>query len=459
MALATALTRRPLRSMPHPSPPPGPPGHWLTGNVSQLRADRLGFFTRVAREYGDVASFRLGANRLYMVSHPDDIERVLVTENRKFQKHYVLQLLRVMLGNGILLSEGKFWLRQRRLMQPAFSRSSIESYAAPMVECTKRLAAQFQDGQPVQLHEEMERLALWIAAKTLLNVDVPDELRDISRASAMMMEDFNKQFETALRLPRWLPTPHNLRVRRAIKCLDDLVLRLIAERRANGGAGDLLSRLIKARDEDDGQSMTNRQLRDEVMTIFMAGHETTANSLTWALWLLGRHPEVEARLLEEIREVVGERTPTVQDLPRLKYAEKVIKETMRLYPPAFAVGRQALEACELGGYELPAGSTILMSQWVVHRDERWFEAADEFRPERWSDEMEERLPKFAYFPFGGGPRVCIGNGFAMMEMLLVLAALLPRWRFELDPDHEVVPKPMVTLRARDGVKAVARRRG
>jgi cytochrome P450 len=249
-----------------------------------------------------------------------------------------------------------------------------------------------------------------------------------------------------------------LRIRRAIKCLDDLILRLIAERRGNGGQGDLLSRLIKARDEDDGQGMTDRQLRDEVMTIFMAGHETTANTLTWVWYLIAGHPEVEARLLEEIRDVLGDRPATAADIPRLKVAESIVKEAMRLYPPAFAIGRQALEPCEVGGYTLPAGSTVLMSQWVVHRDERWFDDPQAFRPERWTADLEEQLPKFAYFPFGGGPRGCIGNGFAMLETILVLVEIARRWHFDLDPTHEVLPKPSVTLRAKNGVKATARLR-
>ncbi|MEQ8787280.1 MAG: cytochrome P450 [Pirellulaceae bacterium] len=444
--------------MPHSTQLPGPQGNWLTGNVAELKRDRLAFFTRCAREFGDASTFRLGPHRLVMAAHPDDIERVLVTENRKFQKHYVLHLLRPMLGNGLLLSEGKFWLRQRRLMQPAFGAKSIEAYAPSMVDNADRLLSQWNDGQEVDLHQEMERLALWIAMKTLLNVEPSDELREISAASTLLMEDFNRRFETALPIPTWVPTPHNLRVHRARRRLNEIVLDIIAKRRAEGDGGDLLSRLIKARDEDDGQGMNDRQLRDEVMTIFLAGHETTANALTWTWWLLASHPQAAAKLSAELDEVLGGRAPTAADLPRLRYTEAVIKESMRLYPPAFVVGRQAVEPFQLGGRTLPVGSTVLLCQWVTHRDERWWDDAPVFNPDRWTEEMERRLPKFAYFPFGGGPRVCIGNNFAMMETILLVAAIAARWRFELSPGQSVEPWPAVTLRPKGGVRATAHRR-
>ena len=459
MTLLSVDARKTESTMPKTQLPPGPPGHWLTGNVGEMRGNRLAFFNRCA-EFGDISTFRLGHQRLYMVSHPDLIERVLVSENRNFKKHYVLQLLRPMLGNGLLLSEREFWLRQRRLMQPAFSRQSIEAYAPAMVANSQRLMDQWKEGQTVDIHHEMERLALWIAVKTLLNVDMTDELRDISQANSVMMEDFNRRFETALPLPRWLPTPHNLRARAAMKVLDDIVLRIISERRAGGGGeGDLLSILLNARDEDDGLAMTDRQLRDEVMTMFMAGHETTANVLTWTWWLLANHPEVEAKLCAELEEVLAGRSPNAADLPRLTYAERIIKESMRLYPPAFALGRQATAPCVLGGYQLPAGATVLMSQWVTHRDPRWFDDPLKFDPDRWTEDFEKTMPRFGYFPFGGGPRTCIGNGFAMMETMLVLAAIAPRFRFDTVVDHPVEPWPAITLRPKHGIKMVVKRRG
>jgi cytochrome P450 len=458
MDAAQSLTKYLTTDMPDSTRLPGPQGNWLIGNVAELKRDRLAFFTRCAREFGDVATFRLGPKRLVMVSHPDDIERVLVTENRKFQKHYVLRLLRPMLGNGLLLSEGKFWLRQRRLMQPAFGNKNIETYGPAIVDNAERLVNEWGDGQEVDIHCEMERLALWIAMKTLLNVEPSQELSEISAASALLMEDFNRRFESPLPVPEWVPTPHNLRVRTARRRLNEIVLDIIARRRAEGDGGDLLSRLIKARDEDDGQGMTDRQLRDEVMTIFLAGHETTANALTWTWWLLATHPQAEEKLLAELEEVLGGRPPTAADLPRLEYTAAVIKESMRLYPPAFVVGRQSVQPFEIGGRTLPVGSTILLSQWVTHRDERWWDDAPAFKPDRWTEEMERRLPKFAYFPFGGGPRVCIGNNFAMLEMILLIAAIAPRRRFELTPGQNVEPWPAVTLRPKGGIRATARRR-
>jgi cytochrome P450 len=299
----------------------------------------------------------------------------------------------------------------------------------------------------------MMRLTLAIAAKTLFDAEVDDDASAVGTALRVLQENFLVRFNSLVPVPMWVPTPTNLRLRRAIRRLDEIIYRFIRQRRLSGKEGaDLLSILLHARD-DEGR-MTDRQLRDEAMTLFLAGHETTALTLSWAWHLLATHPEAEERLVAEVRHVLGGRLPAVGDLPRLKYAEGVVLEALRLYPPAYTIGREALAECVVGGYRVPRGTTILMSEWVVQRDPRWFDRPEEFRPERWQGDLAQRLPRYAYFPFGGGPRLCIGNTFAMMETVLVLATIAPRFRFTAVPDHPIVPWPTFTLRPRYGIPAV-----
>jgi cytochrome P450 len=289
----------------------------------------------------------------------------------------------------------------------------------------------------------------------LVDIDVPDDIDELSRANDVLMEDFSYRFESALPIPFWLPSPWNLRVRRAIRQMDAIIHAIIRQRReSSAGRTDLLSLLLQARDEGNGSGMTDRQLRDEVLTLLLAGHETTANALAWTGYLLTQHPEVESRLLEELQQVLGDRRATAADLPRLVYTDWVVRESMRLYPPVYAFGRRALEACEIGGHAIPRGTTVILAQWVVHRDSRYFDHPDEFLPERWQNNLAARLPKYAYFPFGGGPRICIGNTFAQMEAVLVLATLVRRFRWTLVPGQTIKPWPSVTLRPAEGIKIV-----
>ncbi len=439
--------------------PPGPKGHPIWGHFGPFRHDALGFLTRCAAQYGDVASFRLGRRRIALVSHPDLIEQVLVTDNRNFTKHFAFDLLRPTLGNGLLMSEGDLWLRQRRLMQPAFGPRRLDAYAATMVEHTRRMLASWGDGQACDLHHEMLRLALAIVAQVLLDVDTSRAASDVGASVDLLMVDFNYRFKNPFSWPLWLPTPWNLRVKRALGRLNEIIQGIIAQRRASReDRGDLLSMLVQARDELDGQGMSDQQLRDEVITMFLAGHETTANVLSWTWYLLARHPQIEARLHEEVDRVLAGRPPTAADMPKLVQTERVILETMRLYPPAFVIGREAIEECAVGGYRLAAGTTILMSQWVVHRDARWYEEPLCFNPDRWAPEVAERLPKYAYFPFGGGPRICIGNRFAMLEAVLIVATMAQQVRFKLAEGQDVVPWPAITLRPAHGLAATVERR-
>jgi cytochrome P450 len=299
------------------------------------------------------------------------------------------------------------------------------------------------------------RLTLAIAAKTLFNAEVGSDAQAIAHAMEVMQNNFIERFNSLLPLPIWVPTPANLRARRAAKQLDDVIYRIIRERRQSpADQGDLLSLLLHARDEDDGSRMTDRQLRDEAMTLFLAGHETTALTLSWAWYLVAQHPEVEERLWAELDSVLAGRTPTVDDWPRLKFTEMIALESMRLYPPAYTIGREALADCAIGGYRVPRGTTVLMPQWVVQRDPRFYDEPEQFRPERWGQERTRSMPKFAYFPFGGGPRVCIGQQFAMMEMVLILATIAQKFRFRLQPGAVVTPVPTFTLRPAAGIPGV-----
>jgi len=426
---------------------PGPRGHWLLGVLPHVRKDILGFFDDCHREFGDAAYFRAGNRRSMLLSHPADIETVLVTENRRFIKNYALQFLRPLLGNGLVLNEGNAWLRQRRLVQPAFSKQRVESYAPAMVECTERLLAGWQPGQVRNLHMEMVELTMSIAGRTLLGIDVGEQFAEVTRCMEAVMHDFLSRFGSALPIPFWMPTPKNLKLRRTIRRLDGILQTLISERRASSaGRDDFLSLLLAARDEEDGSGLTDRQARDEVMTMFLAGHETTANALAWTWQLLGQHPEVQEQARGEVRSVLGGRPPTAADIPRLPLVEAILKESMRLFPPAYVVGRRPIEDITIGGHFIPAGMNVLMCPWIVHRDERWFDRARAFDPARWLDGRTQGLPKYAYFPFGGGPRVCIGNGFAMFEGTLILAMIVQRFRMDLLNPLPARIQPAITLR-------------
>jgi cytochrome P450 len=435
--------------------PPSPPGHWLLGNLPEFRRDMLGFFTHCSRQYGDLVALRFGNRRVHLATHPDFVEQILVTENRKFGKSYVFELLRPVLGNGLLNSEGEFWLRQRRLMQPAFNRASVNSYATAIVESTSQLISGWQSGQTRDLHREMNRLALAVVGKALMDIDLGNVDEDIAAPLESAMHDFSHRFESAWNFPPWMPTPRNLRSKRNVRKLDAIVNGIIRRRRAAGGdRGDLLSKLIHARDEVDQTGMTDRQLRDEVMTLFLAGHETTANALAWTWFLLAQNRKAETRMVDEIGVMLGDRLPEAADLANLPYTEAVVKESLRMFPPAYAFSRRVLSDAEIGGFHVPARSAVIMSQWVIHRDPRWFDEPEQFRPERWLPGGDKERPQYAYFPFGGGPRGCIGSAFAMLEAALAIATIAPRFRFELTAPEKVRPWPSVTLRPAGGIPAV-----
>ena len=437
--------------------PGGPGGRPVLGHLPAFNSAPPGFFLRCAREYGDIVPLRFGPARAVLLSHPDAIESVLVTHHTKFIKGPGLRRSTAFFGNGLLTSEGGFWRRQRKLAQPAFHRERIAAYTQIMVDETLRQMERWQDGQTGDIHAEMMQLTLRIATKTLFGTEVA-EVAQVSEAIGVGQDNFARWIGYLALLPDWFPTPVPPRLGRAVRQLDAIVYKLIRERRESGeDRGDLLSMLLRAQDEDDGTVMSDTQLRDEVMTLFLAGHETTALALSWAFLLLAENPEAAVLLRAELQSVLNGRPPTVTDRAQLHYTEWVILETMRLYPPAWALGRTATEDCDVTGYRIPARSNVLMSQFAVHRDPRTFADPETFRPARWDGDFARKIPKYAYFPFGGGPRICIGNTFALMEAVLLLATIAQQYRFCLAPGPPIVPQATITLRPKYGIRAIFQR--
>ena len=412
------------------------------------------------RDYGDIAHYQIGPQHLYLFNDPDLIRDVLVTNQKNFTKSRGLERARRLLGNGLLTSEGEFHLRQRRLAQPAFHRQRIAGYGTTMTACADRARTSWNDGSTVDMHVEMMRLTLAIVAKTLFDADVDDEAAEIGEALSTAFESFNFGILPFTELLEKFPFPHVRRFNTARDRLDRTIYRMIDERRASGeDRGDLLSMLLLATDtEGDGSGMDDLQLRDEALTIFLAGHETTANALTWTWYLLSQHPEVESKMHGEVDSALGGREAAYEDLSALPYTRMVLAESMRLYPPAWAIGRRAIKPFEAGGYTVPARSVVLMSQYIMHRDSRYFPDPERFDPDRWTPEAQAQRPKFSYFPFGGGARVCIGEQFAWMEGILLIATLAQQWKMRLVPGHPVDIHPLITLRPRNGMRMKLARR-
>jgi cytochrome P450 len=444
-----------MPAIPHrrpPGRPPGPPPRFLVGNFPLFSHDPLAVFTRWAREFGDIFYYRAGWINVYFLNHPDLIEAVLVSQSQHFAKDKVIQNSRWFLGEGLLTSEGPEWRRQRRLCQPAFHRQRLASYGQTMTAYAEEMLATWRDGDVRDVHQEMMQLTMRIVAKVLFGVEVKQDTERVAGALNVLMRHTSGGRMILPPALRHLPFPALLRVKRAVREIDEIVNHIIRQRRASEeDTGDLLSMLIASRDED-GSGMTDRQLRDEIMTFLLAGHETTAVSLSWTWYLLSQHPEAAQKLRQELHEVLAGRTPQLEDLTCLPYTDRVVKESMRLYPPAWSLARAVTKEIELAGYLLPAGSNVVMSPWIMHRDPRFFENPGQFDPDRWTPEATQRLPRFAYFPFGGGPRLCIGASFAIMEANLLLSAIAQRFQLRLAPGHPVAPQPGITLRPRHGMR-------
>ncbi|HVG18705.1 MAG TPA: cytochrome P450 [Blastocatellia bacterium] len=442
------------------SRPPSPRRKPVVGHLMEFRRDPVGFLLESARVHGDIVYFKFGPKEIFLINHPDYIRDVLVTHNRNFVKSRGLEMAKRFLGEGLLTSEGEFHRRQRRLAQPAFHHKRVNAYAEAMADYAARTGERWRAGETLDMSQEMMRLTLAIVGKTLFDADVESEAKEIGEALTDIMQLFDRITTPFPWLLEKLPLPSNFRFVKAKRRLDATIYRIINERRASGeDRGDLLSMLLLAQDEEgDGGSMTDLQLRDEAMTIFLAGHETTANALTWAWYLISQHPEVEAKLHAEIDSALGGHLPSAEDMAKLRYTEMVFAEAMRLYPPAWTLGRRALEDYRIGEYVVPSDSIILMSQYVMHHDGRYYPDPYKFDPERWTPEARAARPKFSYFPFGGGPRVCIGEQFAWMEGVLLIATIAQRWKMRLAEGQRVETKPMITLRPRYGMRMTLERR-
>ena len=437
--------------------PPGPKNRGIVGNLPMASGDPLGVFTQWARQYGNIFYYRVFHRHIYFLNHPDLVKDVLVTNYQNFIKGEAIRFNRRMFGNGLIANEGSSWLQQRRLIQPAFHRERIDSYGDTMVAYAERMIATWREGEERDIHRDMMHLTLEIVTKTLFNVEIAGERDHIAVALNSLMELSSGARMLMPPLLRRTPTPSNLRYLQAARRLDDIVYSLIRERRASGKIfGDLLSTLLEARDEA-GTAMPDKQLRDEVMTILLAGHETAAVSLSWIWYLLAQNPDVEQKLYAELSHVLNGRSPAVADLSELRYTERVVKEAMRLYPPVWALVRNLINDCEIGGYRIPAGASVIMSPWVMHRDPQHYDEPERFNPDRWLDERTGAA-KFTYFPFGAGPRSCIGSSFAMMEAVLVLATIAQRYKIAVVQDRPIEPLPTITLRPKHGVRALITRR-
>lgn len=448
------MPTRSYQSIPKPREIP------IIGSVHRRFSGPLEFFSELKEQFGDAARFHLFRERFVLFSDPALVNEVLVTKQNCFRKGKALEGARVFLGNSLLVSEGEEHTRQRRLIQPAFHRGRIAGYARIMAQKARDWTAARRAGEEIDLAVELNRLTLAVVAATLFGSEVDAEAGDIAESLTVIIENFNRMLLPFWGILRRLPTPQNLRLHAAHQRLNTTIYRLIAQRRReNRDHGDLLSMLLAAEDAENPQKrLTDVEIRDQAMTLFIAGHETTANALAWTWHLLTQHDAVRVRMKAEIDAALGpDRLPEMDDMAKLPYTTAVFSEAMRLYPPVWVVGRRALEDVAIGGYEVPRRTIVIASQYILHRDERYWPGALEFRPERWLDEAAQAArPKFAYFPFGGGGRVCIGDGFAWAEGVLLLAVIARRWRFEAAPGHPVAINPTVTLRPKHGLKMIVR---
>jgi cytochrome P450 len=434
--------------------PPGPPEHWLYGSALAIRRDPLGYGLDMFRQYGNVVSSRFLIWPQYMVFHPSDVKRVLQEHHQQYSKDtYLFKFLRPVVGLGLFTNDGQSWLHQRRLMQPAFHRQHLAAFATIMTGAAAELLEGWhtaaREERPLDISREMTRLTLRVVGQALFSVDLTDEADSVSQAFTALLTPLSDYLFNPVP-PLGVPTPRNRRIHRSMRDLDSVVHGIIAARRSEG-QNDLVTMLLAARDAETGKGMSDKQVRDEVMTLLLAGHETTANLLTWTWYLLAQHPEAERRLRAELAQVLGGRIPTVEDLPRLTYTTMVLEESLRLYPPAVGFNRKALAEDELGGYRVPANTLIWLSPHVTHRHPEFWDDPEAFDPERFAPERVAARPHFAYFPFGGGPRQCIGNNFAMMETQLVLATIAQRYQLRLVPGHPVEPQVLLAMRPRDGL--------
>lgn len=439
--------------------PPGPRGLPVVGYLPFVMRDPLRFYQKMSLEYGDVSYCRLGPASLYFINQPDLIEQLLLGEHQHCVKDAIARDLIPLLGAGLLTNEGASWRKQRKLASPPLQPKRVAAYADVMVDLSQRTFAFFAPGETRDFGADMMRLTLDIVGRTLLGANTQADTERIAQVLESAQSFLEGRLYSLMRLiPASVPTPAVQRFRRARQELDAIVYKIIDQCREHGtGEDHLLARLLAARTED-GEAMSRAQLRDEVVTMMLAGHETTALVLTYAVYLLGSNPDQAARLRDEVDRVIGKRTARMTDLPNLPFLDAVVREALRIYPPAYTFGREVIAPFELGGYLMPKGATVIVSPFALHRNPRFFPQPERFSPERWLNAQNASLPRFAYFPFGGGPRVCIGNHFATMEAALVLATLVQQVELSVAPDFQLAFSPAITLRMRESLRVKVERR-
>ena len=434
---------------------PGPRGLPLLGVMPEMVSDMLGLFTRTAREFGGIAQFKLLNSKYFLVTNPDYVKYILQDNYKNYIRGRSVETGRVLLGNGLPLIDGDFWLRERRLLQPAFHRerlASLTSTAASVIDAfIQEWERNAQDGQPLDLDDEMMRLTLTVIIKSMFSADIDDKIQSLSHAFNVASKFMLWRSQQMWAPPLSIPIPRNVEYNRASRVLDETIYPLVADARKNP-KDDLLGMLLAMRDEETGEGMSDKQARDEVVTIFFAGHETTAASMAWALYLLSEHPEVEERVRTELQTVLNGRIPTSADLPKLAYSQRVIQEVLRLYPAAYLFAREAVTDDVIDGYPIPPKTLIFITPYITHRDSRYWTDPERFDPDRFESEQIASRPRHIYYPFGEGPHVCIGNNFALMEMQLILAIALQRFRLKLVPNHPIALRPEATLRPKHGMK-------
>ena len=442
----------------------GPKGGYFLGNLKEYRKDPLELFIHTRKKFGDIARLRLFNKNILLLSHPDAIKYVIQTNNRNFDKGtHGYQMLKEAIGNGLLTSEGDFWRRQRRLAQPAFYKQRLASFFETMEQTSREMTLDWDklpDGHLLEVSHEMLKVTLRIVGKTLLGKDLGGDARDIGDALNFVMHRVNERITQVLVAPLWMPTPANKKFKKNMAILNSVVQSLIIERReaGEGQFNDLLAMLVEAKDLETGQKMNDQQLQDEVLIMFSAGHETTANAMTWTLLLLAQHPEISQKLFNEVKQAFGDSKPEISHLSQLKYCKNVIQESMRIYPPAWLFGRRAVEDDIICGFEIKKGEYTFISPYLTHRHPEFWEEPEKFQPERFDSETVNKHPKFTYLPFGGGPRQCIGNNFALMEMQILLALIIQKYNFELLDESHIKLDPVITLRPLNGLYLKLNRR-
>jgi cytochrome P450 len=423
--------------------------------MPEMISDMLGLFTNTAREYGGIAQFKLLNKNYLLVTNPDYVKYILQDNYKNYVRGRSVETGRVLLGNGLPLIDGDFWLRERRILQPAFHRERLGKLANVMTNVIDGFMQNWQvkarTNQTLDLDDEMMRLTLTVIIKSMFSAQIADKIQSLSQAFNVASKFMLWRSQQMWAPPLSVPVPRNLEYNRALKVLNDTIYPLVMDRRKNP-KDDLLGMLLEMRDADTGEGMSDQQARDEIVTIFFAGHETTAATMAWAFYLLSQNPEIEERVRAEITGVLNGRQPTFADLPNFVYLQQVINEVLRLYPSAYLFAREAVVDDVLDGYPIPANTLIFISPFVTHRDPKYWADPERFDPDRFTSEQVASRPRHIYYPFGEGPHLCLGNNFALLEMQLILAMTLQRFHLRLVPNHPIAFKPEATLRPRYGMK-------